>query len=164
MALTDKQRRFVDAKARGATNKEAAEAAGYAAATASAAGSRLAKNPQIVEALEKRARVKARSKRAEPEPDPEIEGEQGCAGDEGGSGEQLSNLPFSTDPLVWLLALMNEPKAKVFDRRNAAQAALPYIHGKKADQGKKDQQALAAKEVGKGRFGQGKPPLSVVKG
>ncbi|WP_244233167.1 terminase small subunit, partial [Pseudomonas aeruginosa] len=41
MALTDKQRRFVDAKARGASNKEAAEAAGYAPSSAAVAGSRL---------------------------------------------------------------------------------------------------------------------------
>ncbi|WP_374956783.1 terminase small subunit [Pseudomonas aeruginosa] len=53
MALTDKQRRFVDAKARGASNKEAAEAAGYAPSSAAVAGSRLAKHPDVVAELQK---------------------------------------------------------------------------------------------------------------
>ncbi|WP_420066306.1 terminase small subunit [Pseudomonas synxantha] len=53
MALTNKKRRFVESKADGASNREAAEAAGYAAASASAAGSRLAKDPDVVAALEK---------------------------------------------------------------------------------------------------------------
>ena len=79
-------------------------------------------------------------------------------------GEFLSCLPSTDDPLVWLLALMNEPRAKVFDRRNAAQTAVPYIHGKKAEAGKKEQKAEAAKEAGKGKYSQSKPPLTVVKG
>lgn len=151
MALTDNQRRFVDAKVRGASNKDAAEAAGYAAATASAAGSRLAKNPDILAELERRSRVKGRARKAQAEPpvdDPPADEQEG---DED-NGEQLANLPHTNDPLTWLLALMNESKAKVFDRRNAAQAALPYIHGKKADQGKKEQKGAAAKEASKGRY------------
>ncbi|MWK58720.1 hypothetical protein GO594_22285 [Pseudomonas otitidis] len=161
MALTEKQRRFVDAKAGGASNKEAALAAGYAASSASVAGSRLAKDPQIIQALDKRKRVKA-SKAAAPPADPPPVAPAEFGGDEGG-GEILANLPQTEDPLQWLLSLMNEPNAKVFDRRNAAQAALPYIHGKKADQGKKDQKAAAAKEVSKGKFGTSKPPLTVVR-
>ncbi|RAL78395.1 hypothetical protein CSC34_6499 [Pseudomonas aeruginosa] len=53
---------------------------------------------------------------------------------------------------MWLLALMNEPRAKVFDRRSAAQKAVDYFHGKKADQGKKEQRGTAAKEASKGKF------------
>ncbi|WP_374979020.1 terminase small subunit [Pseudomonas solani] len=160
MALTDKKRRFVDARAGGASNKEAAIAAGYAASSASAAGSRLAKDPQIIEELDKRSRVKA-AKVQLPAAAPPVEA-PAQVGDDDQGGEILTNLPSTEDPLLWLLYLMNEPNAKVFDRRNAAQAALPYIHGKKGDQGKKDQKAAAAKEAAKGKFGTSKPPLSVV--
>lgn len=59
---------------------------------------------------------------------------------------------------------MNEPRAKVFDRRSAAQKAVDFFHGKKGEMGKKEQKAEAAKQAGKGKFGQGKPPLSVVRG
>ncbi len=51
MVLTDKQRQFVDAKARGASNKEAAEAAGSKPSTAAAAGSRWSKDPKIASAI-----------------------------------------------------------------------------------------------------------------
>lgn len=162
MVLTDKQQRFVDAKARGASNKEAAEAAGCKASTASAAGSRWANDPKICAAiLAKRQELTVnpeRKRKQRPESD-----EQSPEAEEQG-GEYLDCLPDTDDPLIWLLALMNEPKAKVFDRRNAAQTAVPYVHGKKGEAGKKEQKAEASKEASKGKFSAGKPPLSVVKG
>ncbi|SEU02988.1 terminase small subunit [Pseudomonas graminis] len=160
MVLTDKQQQFVDAKARGASNKEAAEAAGCKPSTASAAGSRWANDPKITAAI--------LAKRQELSVNPERKRKQRAETDdqhpeaEEGGGEYLDCLPDTEDPLVWLLALMNEPKAKVFDRRNAAQTAVPYVHGKKGEAGKKEQKADAAKEAGKGRYSAGKPPLSVV--
>jgi phage terminase small subunit len=162
MVLTDKQRQFVDAKARGASNREAAEAAGCKASTAAAAGSRWANDPKIAAAiLAKRQELtvnpeRKRKQRADPDEAVPDEEDQG--------GEYLDCLPDTDDPLVWLLALMNEPKAKVFDRRNAAQTSLPYVHGKKGEAGKKEQKAEASKEASKGKFSAGKPPLSVVKG
>ena len=166
MVLTDKQRQFVDAKARGASNKEAAEAAGSKPSTAAAGGSRWANDPKIASAIlarraelsvnpeQKKRRSKAKVDEANEDPVEINEAD----------GEFLSCLPSTDDPLVWLLALMNEPRAKVFDRRNAAQTAVPYIHGKKAEAGKKEQKAEAAKEAGKGKYSRSKPPLTVVKG
>ena len=156
MALTSKKRRFVESKAAGASNREAAEAAGYAAGSASAAGSRLAKDPEIVAALEKLkgARiVKPESDAAPYESGPSDE-----------SGEQV-DLPCTDDPLVWLLALMNSPDAKIFDRRNAAQTALPYFHGKKSGMGKKEQKLEDAAKVGASgsRFGLRERHLKAVK-
>lgn len=156
MALTDKMRRFVDAKARGASNREAAEAAGYAASSAAQAGARLAKNPEVIAALAKlqlQESVKAPRAPSPDSPDSTAQGD---------GGEFLDCLPDTDDPLVWLIALMNEPRAKVFDRRNAAQTAVPYVHGKKGETGKKEQKAEAAKAAGKGKFSAGKPPLTVV--
>lgn len=161
MVLTDKQRQFVDAKARGASNKEAAEAAGCKASSASAAGSRWANDPKIASAILARRSelsVNPEKPRKRREQQPEAADET----DEGG-GEFLDCLPTTEDPLVWLLALMNEPRAKVFDRRNAAQTAVPYVHGKKGEAGKKDLKEQAAKEAGKGKYSAGKPPLTVVR-
>ncbi|UTL92459.1 terminase small subunit [Pseudomonas fluorescens] len=140
MALTSKKRRFVESKATGASNREAAEAAGYAAGSASAAGSRLAKDPDVVAALEK---LKA-PRNVNPEAEREAS-DLAPLDDEAG---ELADLPNTDDPLVWLLALMNEPKAKIFDRRNAAQSALPYFHGKKSGMGKKEQKLEDAAKVG----------------
>lgn len=152
MALTDKKRRFVDSKAAGASNREAAEAAGYAASSASAAGSRLAKDPDVVAALEK---LKARR---------DVKPEAACDDPAADGDEDLTSLPITDDPLVWLLALMNEQKAKIFDRRNAAQTALPYFHGKKSGMGKKDQRQEDAEKVGaSNRFGLRERHLKAVK-
>jgi phage terminase small subunit len=156
MALTNKKRRFVEAKADGASNREAAEAAGYAAASASAAGSRLAKDPDVVAALEKlKAGQNVKGSSAATEP---------ADGQVDGDGEDLTGLPDTNDPLEWLLALMNEPKAKIFDRRNAAQSALPYFHGKKSGMGKKEQKIEDAAKVGaSSRFGLRERHLKAVK-
>jgi phage terminase small subunit len=156
MALTEKKRRFVESKASGASNREAAEAAGYAAGSASAAGSRLAKDPDVVAALEKlKSRVSVKAEKAE----------AANSGDPShGDDEELGELPITDDPLVWLLALMNEPKAKIFDRRNAAQSALPYFHGKKSGMGKKEQKLEdAAKAGASSRFGLRERHLKAVK-
>lgn len=140
MALTEKKRRFVESKAAGASNREAAEAAGYATGSASAAGSRLAKDPDVVAALEK---LKA-SRNVKPATENDAADPAPLDGDSG----DLAELPNTDDPLVWLLALMNEPNAKIFDRRNAAQSALPYFHGKKSGMGKKEQKLEDAAKVG----------------
>ena len=51
MALTPKKRACGDALRGGGSNKDAAIAAGYAAHSASAAGSRLAKDPYVMAAM-----------------------------------------------------------------------------------------------------------------
>ncbi len=158
MALTTKQRRFAEAKAAGASNREAAEAAGYAAPSASAAGSRLAKHPDVealVEMLKVSALVNA-------DIGDKAAGESGGELPDGG-GEFLDTLPQTDDPLVWLVALMNEPRAKIFDRRNAAQKAVDYYHSKKGDSGKKGEKQAAAQKASGGRFGAAPPPLHAVK-
>lgn len=163
MVLTDKQRQFVDAKARGASNKEAAEAAGCKASVAAASGSRWASDPKIASA------ILARKAELSVNPEPtksarNSKADKASVEADEVDGEFLSCLPSTQDPLEWLLALMNEPRAKVFDRRNAAQTAVPYIHGKKADAGKKEQRAEAAQAAGRGKYSRSKPPLTVVKG
>ena len=53
MALTAKKKAFAQAKHDGADNKEAAIFAGYSPETASQAGSRLAKDPDVIAHIER---------------------------------------------------------------------------------------------------------------
>ncbi len=158
MALTDKKRRFADALQSGATNREAAIAAGYSEKTASQAGSKLARDPDVIAAIGRKLRAKtatpaevktARKVNSPPE-----------------AGSPDDGLVFAEfdDPRDFLTAVMNEQSAEPRLRVDAAKALMPYVHGKVADQGKKEARQDAAKEAGRGRYAQGKPPLSVVKG
>lgn len=158
MALTDKKRRFVDALMSGATNREAAIAAGYSEKTASQAGSKLAKDPDVLAEIGRRLKQKqATSTEGKPprkvkEGAPEVE------------GIAELTLTYTDDPRAFLTELMNTDQADMRMRLEAAKTLMPYVHGKVADQGKKEQKADAAKEAGKGKYSQGRAPLTVVKG
>lgn len=158
MALTDKKRRFVDALLSGKTNREAAIAAEYSEKTASQAGSKLAKDPDVLAEVGRRLK---QNKPVSPEvkPVPKVKPEAMPA-------NEVVEVELSTtdDPREFLTELMNADGADLRMRLEAAKTLMPYVHGKVADQGKKDQRAEAAKQAGKGRYAQGKPPLSVVKG
>ena len=158
MALTDKKRRFADALQSGVSKRDAAIAAGYSERTASQAGSKLAKDPDVIAAMSR----KTRAKNATP-------AEVKAAGKVNSSPAletQEEGLDFAefADPRDFLAAVMNERSAEPRLRVDAAKALMPYIHGKIADQGKKDAIADAAKRTGKGKYAQGRPPLSIVKG
>ena len=57
------------------------------------------------------------------------------------------------DPLQFLIDVMNKSD-DMFLRFNAAKAALPYVHGKVAEKGKKETKEDAAKAATKsGKFG-----------
>lgn len=55
--------------------------------------------------------------------------------------------------MEFLEDIINDPTADKITRVNAAKALLPFQEKKVASSGKKDQQADAAKEASKGRFG-----------
>lgn len=163
MALTDKKRRFVDALLSGATNREAAIAAGYSERTASQAGSKLAKDEDVLTEVGRRLKQKQASS-VEVKPPRKVKGVELEA-------EESAELTLTKtdDPRDFLTELMNADQADMRMRLEAAKTLMPYTHGKVADQGKKEQKAEAAKEVGKGKYSQGKPPagkpsLSMVKG
>lgn len=158
MALTDKKRRFVDALMSGATNREAAIAAGYSEKTASQAGSKLAKDPAILSDIGARLQLKQASS-AEVKPGQKVKGDPAEFDDP----SELS-LTHTDDPRAFLTELMNADQADLRMRLEAAKTLMPYVHGKVADQGKKEQKADAAKEAGKGKYSQGRAPLTVVKG
>lgn len=157
MALTDKKRRFADALQSGATKREAAIAAGYSEKTASQAGSKLAKDPDVIAAIGRQLRAKSAS-RPEVKAVPKVNSVNPPA--------DLDHGPIFAefaDPRDFLVAVMNEQDADPKLRVDAAKALMPYTHGKVADQGKKEAQQDAAKQAGKGKYAQSKPPLSIVR-
>ncbi|MBF8642269.1 MULTISPECIES: terminase small subunit [Pseudomonas] len=147
MALTDKKRRFADALMSGATNREAAIAAGYSEKTASQAGYGLSKDPDVLQHIERKKALADAKQEARAE------------------GKTLSLKSLSSqfdDPKEFLASLMNDLGEETKIRFEAAKALMPYVHGKVAEQGKKDAKAQAAKEASKGRFSASTPPKLVV--
>lgn len=140
MALTPRKRAFADAVLAGKSNKDAAIAAGYSEKTASAAGSRLVKDPDVVEYLAKHR--KAVENGSPPPSAPSFD-----------LGKALQH----SDPLVFLKAAMNDPELDPKLRIDAAKAMLPFTHKKLGEGGKKEEKQDAAQKVG-GRFSAPPPP------
>lgn len=156
MALTDKKRRFADALLSGASNREAAIAAGYSEKTASQAGSKLAKDADVIAVMGRQFRRRDAAK-AEVKPELKVNSPL----EAGDDPDEFLMAEFD-DPRDFLLAVMNEQVAEPRLRVEAAKTLMPYVHGKVAEQGKKGQKADAAKKVSAGRFGQGAPPRLAV--
>jgi len=147
MALTEKMKKFARAIVDGATNKEAAISAGYEEKTASQQGSKLRNNSEIIVYIEK-LKAEKEGRTLTPEK-PKVKTEN--------SGEYDNPLNdddyAKDDPLQFLIDVMNKSD-DMFLRFNAAKAALPYVHGKVAEKGKKETKEDAAKAATKsGKFG-----------
>ncbi|WP_432675107.1 terminase small subunit [Delftia sp. 11MD] len=145
MALTGKKRLFAEALLAGKSNKMAALAAGYSAASASAAGSRLAKDKDVLAHLQRKAKVVSAAPPAAPGAEPPA-----------GSFD-LSQALSHRDPRAFLLAAMNDKMLEPKLRIDAAKALMPFEFAKKGEGGKKEQQADAAKKVAS-RFAPAAPP------
>ncbi len=145
MALTDKKRRFAQAKRDGKSNKEAALFAGYEESTASQAGSRLAKDQDVIAEIERKEVVAEVKEKAKTE------------------GKEV-NLPdlgkLYSDPKDFLMAMMNDPESDLKLRQEAAKALMPFMHKKLGEGGKKEGQQEAAQKVA-GRFSSAAPPKLV---
>ena len=148
MALTGKKKVFADAVLAGKPNKDAAIAAGYSVATASAAGSRLVKDKEVATYLVKHREA----------------AEKGEVPAQDGPKFDLSAAMQHTDPKVFLTAAMNDIELDPKQRIIAAKALMPFVHGKVADQGKKDEAANKAKSASQGRFKPAPTPLKLVGG
>jgi len=145
MALTEQKRRYADARLSGASKKEAAITAGCPEKTASQAASRYEKDPDVQSAMGRTVAVQARRTDA-PTIDP------------------APYMPEpSDDPKTFLRSMMNDLEAEPKFRLDAAKALMPYEHGKIAEAGKKETKEATAKEVARGRFAAGAPPLKIVK-
>ncbi|MBL8283270.1 MAG: terminase small subunit [Acinetobacter junii] len=141
MALTEKKKAFALAKRNGKDNKEAAILAGCPEKTASAAGARLAKDPDVIAYLE-------RLEKATPEQVVKHDVKPLTINTTIESAKNLA------DPLAFLESVYSDPVEDMALRVRAAQAALPYVHGKVAEKGKKETKEDAAKQATKtGRLG-----------
>lgn len=138
MALTAKKKAFAQSKHDGADNKEAAIFAGYSPETASQAGSRLAKDPDVVAHIE-RLKINTEVKTdVKPDPKPII------------TKKDIETAGSRADPLKFLEEIWTDPVEDMKLRMDAAKAALPYFHGKVAEKGKKESQADDAKAAATG--------------
>lgn len=146
MALTGKKRAFADAVLAGFSNKEAAIRAGYSAATAAAAGSRLVKDKDVAAylAANRKAAPAGTKSTAAPPPAPR-------------PTFDISAALMHSDPKAFLLAAMNDGELEPKLRIDAAKALMPFTHAKLGEGGKKDQKQEEAKRVAS-RFGQAAPP------
>jgi phage terminase small subunit len=164
MALTPKKRAFVAALREGASKKDAAIAAGCPEKTASAAGTRLAKDPDVIAELHKlnalhpvKAAVKTvKGPEAAAAPDQVPE-------EEAPAGFDLKGALLHRDPKDFLLAVMNDFDSDAKLRVDAAKALMPFIHPRKGESGKKEVAKDKAAGAAQGKFGVRKGPLSVVK-
>jgi phage terminase small subunit len=113
--------------------------AGFSEKTASAAGSRIVKDPDVKAYLDQRRQPPASAgARALPAPGP---------------ADEAFDIPPTADPVEFLTKVMNEPAADLRLRIDAAKAMLPFKHKKLGEGGKKDEKEAAAKAAGTGRFG-----------
>lgn len=141
MALTEKKKAFALAKQKGKDNKEAAIMAGCPEKTASAAGARLAKDLDVIAYLE-------RLEDATPEQVVKHEVKPLT------TFTSIQTANTLDDPLEFLKSVYTDQVEDMALRVRAAQAALPYVHGKVAEKGKKETKEDAAKAATKsGKFG-----------
>jgi phage terminase small subunit len=159
MALTGNKRAFADAVLAGLSNKEAAVHAGYSAKTAGPAGSRLARDKDVVAYIDRRKKAASvaasapkQRKRAgaatvpktelPPPPKPTFD---------------LNAALLHSDPKAFLLAAMNDGELEPKQRIEAAKALMPFMHQKQGEGGKKEQKDAEAKKVAS-RFAQTMAP------
>lgn len=141
MDATEKRKRFAASYVIDRNGKKAAIAAGFSAATASAAASRLLKHPEVVAELKRLKKERAEAERAL---------------------DEMGDQPEGKQPLDFLLGVMNDPEQDPKLRVRAAIAAAQYKHTKRGDGGKKDDQADKAKKASSGKFKAAPPPLKLV--
>jgi len=150
MSLTNQQRLYAEARFAGLCKKDAAMAAGCPEKSASQAGSRLEKHPNVVAHL---ARLKAKESDSVP----------GAGRDAVPPGVNLQ-APVYDDPMDLLKAEMNNPLLDPKTRIQAASALLPYVHQKQGESGKKDKAEEAARGAVNGRFRpMERPQLALIK-
>ena len=128
MSLTGKQRAFVELKAAGVRNEEAAKRAGYAANSAAVTATGLMKRADIKGAIAALAN-------------------NGDSPIETASNEWSMKSKYDT-PLDLLRDVWNNPDAPKTLRYQAAKDALPYCHARK-EGGKREEQAKKSAETAK---------------
>jgi phage terminase small subunit len=159
MALTPKKRAFIDAVRGGASNRDAAVAAGCPEKSASAAGSRLAKDRDVVLELQKLNALYPNAGGVKAVKGPGDVEQPGLPEDEAAPETfDLARGIGHRDPKDYLLAVMNDLGSEAKLRVDAAKALMPFMHQRKGEGGKKDQAKEKAAGAAQGKFGVRAPP------
>ena len=132
MAITQKKKLFAQAKREGKSNTDAAIFAGYSADTAPQAGSRLAKDKDVIGEIGRKEKIEVAK---------EVAKETGIRLDIPDLGTMYK------DPKDFLMAVMNDVESDMKTRSEAAKALMPFIHQKKGETGKKEVDAENAKKI-----------------
>ena len=166
MALTAKSKAFAQAVVDGMSNKDAAISAGYSEKTAMQQGSKLAKLPEVITYIAKlkadkkltpKSKKLTSEKPEQSNPIQVVKVEKIESGPEQAHGQFVGRDEISRgakdDPLEYLKSVWTDEGEDPKLRLDAAKAAMPYIHGKVAEKGKKQTQEeeahAAAKSGGK---------------
>ena len=169
MSLTAKMRKFAQAVVSGLSNKDSAITAGYAEKTAAQAGAKLAKNPDIISYIEKlkadkkltsdTQKVKSEKEKVNAENFVEVVSVERIEPDvEQANGQFVGRDDIAVggvdDPLEYLKKVWTNEMEDPDLRLKAAQAAMPYVHGKVGTKGKKESQKDEARDIagGAGKF------------
>ncbi|WP_289105839.1 hypothetical protein [uncultured Halomonas sp.] len=150
MPLTDRKRRYAEARLSGVAKKAAAIQAGCPEKTAQQAASRYEKDPDVMAAMGRIARSEAEKPSAKSHapkdiPEPYIPGQY-------------------DDPIEFMKAVTNDLEADPKLRLDAAKAWASFTKGKPGQGGKKDEVASASKRASQGKFrAAAAPPLKAVK-
>lgn len=142
--LTEMQQSYVDHRAQGLRQREAAVAAGYSAPTADKQASALERREDIKKAIAK-ARKSLRAGGVDVPKEEELTERQ-----------KLQQMPREkyADPIDFLTDLMNHKHHPVAMRMDAAKQLLPYTHARIAEKGKKESKKDRAAELsGGGKVG-----------
>lgn len=169
MSLTAKMRKFAQAVVSGLSNKDSAITAGYAEKTAAQAGAKLAKNPDIISYIEKlkadkkltsdTQKVKVEKEKVKAENFVEVVSVENIEPEvEQANGQFVGRDDIAVggvdDPLEYLKKVWTNEMEDPDLRLKAAQAAMPYVHGKVGTKGKKESQKDEARDIagGAGKF------------
>src|SRR5690242_2387545 len=133
--LTDKQQRFVEAKAQGIGNTQAALLAGFAPTSAAVTASQLSKRDDI------KAAIRAAKKAA---------GVKDTAPANVGEDGKAKMKDHYDSPLDLFLDVMNMPAATFAIRFEAAKQAMPFVNPRIGEKGKKESAKDRAKEIATG--------------
>lgn len=132
MAITQKKKLFAQAKREGKSNTDAAIFAGYSADTAPQAGSRLAKDKDVIGEIGRTEKIEVAK---------EVAKEKGI------DFEMPNFSKIYDDPKKFLEAVMNDFTSDMRTRSEAAKILMPFVHQKKGETGKKEVDAENAKKI-----------------
>lgn len=149
MALTGRKQKFADAVLAGFSNREAAIRAGYSEASASQAGSRNVKDPDVIAYIAKKRAVPS----APPAKAPKAAAGKPTMKSKAPPPADEPTSLASSDPLVFLVQVMTGEIDANITQVKAATAMLPFKHRRLGEQSKKElADAEAAEVAGSGKY------------